>query len=54
MDGFLVPDRVSWPQLRVAEIGTRSRRWKAHSAHGSVAVPHRRQRPWAPTMRSSS
>ena len=47
MDGFFAPERVSWPHLRVAEIGTKPRRWLAHSAHGTVAAPHRRNRPWA-------
>ena len=46
MDGFLSPERVNWPHLRVAEIGSKPRRWLAHSAHGTVAAPHRRNRPW--------
>ena len=47
MDGFLSPRRVSWPQLHVGEIGSKPRRWMAHSAHETLAVPHRRHRPWA-------
>ena len=46
MDGFLSPERVNWPQLRMAEIGSKPRRWTAHSAHGTIAAPHRRHRPW--------
>ncbi len=49
MDGFLSPERVNWPQLRVAEIGSKTRRWTAHSAHGTVTAPHRRHRPWGQT-----
>jgi RNA 3'-terminal phosphate cyclase (ATP) len=49
MDGFLAPDRVNWPQLRLAEIGTKPRRWQAHSAHGTNPAPHRRGRPWRAT-----
>jgi RNA 3'-terminal phosphate cyclase (ATP) len=47
MDGFLAPQRADWPKLRVAEINARPRRWLAHAAHPSVAVPHSRDRPWA-------
>ncbi len=46
MDGFLAHERVNWPDLRVAEIGSKPRRWQAHSAHGTVPAPHRRNRPW--------
>jgi RNA 3'-terminal phosphate cyclase (ATP) len=46
MDGFLAQQRVNWPQLRVAEIGSKTRRWQAHSAHVPVPAPHRRGRPW--------
>jgi RNA 3'-terminal phosphate cyclase (ATP) len=47
MDGFLGPERVSWPILHVGEIKTRPRRWLAHSAHQTAAAPHGRNRPWA-------
>jgi RNA 3'-terminal phosphate cyclase (ATP) len=47
MDGFLAHERVNWPQLRVAEIGSKSRRWMAHSAHQTVSAPHRRNRSWS-------
>ncbi len=46
MDGFLRTERVDWPHLRVAEIGSKPRRWQAHSAHEMVSAPHRRSRPW--------
>jgi RNA 3'-terminal phosphate cyclase (ATP) len=46
MDGFSTHDRVKWPDLRVAEIGLKPRRWLPHSAHGKVPAPHRRDRPW--------
>ena len=46
MDGFLAHERVNWPHLRLAEIGSSPRRWLAHSAHGTVSAPHRRNRPW--------
>ena len=51
MDGFLSPERINWPQLRMAEIGSKPRRWTAHSAHGTITAPHRRQRPWGETAR---
>jgi RNA 3'-terminal phosphate cyclase (ATP) len=63
MDRLLVSERVSWPHLRVAEVGTKPRRWLAHSAHPNVASPHVRNRPWRrdiedfkviPAVRSSS
>ena len=47
MDGFLSPERVNWPhlargrdRLEIRVAGT------AHSAHGTIAAPHRRNRPW--------
>jgi RNA 3'-terminal phosphate cyclase (ATP) len=46
MDGFLALERVNWPHLRVAEIGSKPRRWMAHSAHRTVTAPHRSNRPW--------
>jgi RNA 3'-terminal phosphate cyclase (ATP) len=48
MDGFLSHERVNWPQLRVVQIGSKSRRWTAHSAHETTTAPHRRHRPWGP------
>lgn len=46
MDGFLSSERVNWPQLRVAEVASKPRRWTAHAAHGAVSTPHRRPHPW--------
>ena len=46
MDGILGSERVSWPHLRVAEIGTKTRRWQAHSPHRPAPGPHGRSRPW--------
>ena len=44
MDGFSGPDRVSWPQLRLVEIGAKTRRWQAHAAH-ALAAPATRPQP---------
>jgi RNA 3'-terminal phosphate cyclase (ATP) len=41
MDGYPGPESVSWPGYRPETIGTRPRRWVAHSAHTAVASPHR-------------
>src|ERR1700733_14429749 len=51
MDGFLSPERVNWPQLRMAEFGSKPRRWTAHSAHGTITAPPPRHRPWGGTAR---
>ena len=45
MDGFLGPERVSWRECGSAEIGTKPRRWVAHTAHTAAAAPHRLGRP---------
>lgn len=46
MDGFLSPERVNWPHLHTSESGSQAKRWSAHSAHGTIAAPHRHNRPW--------
>ena len=47
MDGFSGPERVTLPLWRSGAIGAPPRRWVAHSAHGTIAVPHRSIRPWS-------
>jgi RNA 3'-terminal phosphate cyclase (ATP) len=47
MDGFSAPERIRLIDVRVAELGTRPRRWRAHAAHSGIAIPHERVRPWA-------
>src|SRR5271156_1531019 len=47
MDGFSGPERVTLPLWRSGAIDAPPRRWAAHSAHGTIAVPHCSTRPWS-------
>ena len=47
MDGFARPEPVTLPLWRSSAVGARSRRWLAHSAHGTIPLPHRPTRPWS-------
>ena len=47
MDGLSGAERVSWQHGQSAAKSTQPRRWVAHTAHGRVAAPHRRNRPRA-------
>jgi RNA 3'-terminal phosphate cyclase (ATP) len=47
MDGFSGPERVTLPLWRSGAIDAPPRRWVAHSAHETIAVPHRSTRPWS-------
>jgi RNA 3'-terminal phosphate cyclase (ATP) len=47
MDGLSGPARVTLPLWRSGAIGASPRLWVAHSAHGTIAMPHRPTRPWS-------